>query len=300
MPWPPHPTPRYSHWERNASQAIIPASLALVLIDVAPLRHAAWSEFHAARKAAEKAARDLHRHEETDTPSYERWLHGAFPQLVTTLRELHAEVLRKARDIDNAQFMAAMSGRSVKKVWKDHKYYEANPGAWERDNPPEPEPRHSDRHATDSTRPDDAHADDDGDFFKDFFADDDFSASKSPRMARFAQQAATAWAKTREEEVFGQGQTWMRGSESVTVAYPALGAQIFKIEPCRFSLACYHRREIGRRQFAGKCFDDHIGNLGLRKRPNPLSHQNTALHLHCARHIDPGTKAAQAGQVVHP
>ena len=166
--------------------------LFLVLIDARPLRHAAWSEFHAARKAAEKAARDLHRHEEADTPSYERWLHGAFPQLVTTLRELHAEVIRKARDIDNAQFMATMSGRSVKKVWKEHKYYEANPGAWERDNPTEsePEPRDSDRHATGSTSSDDADAAGDDDFFNDFFEDDDFSASKSPRMARFAQQAA--------------------------------------------------------------------------------------------------------------
>lgn len=168
------------------------SSLFLVLIDARPLRHAAWSEFHAARKAAEKAARDLHRHEEADTPSYERWLHGSFPQLVTTLRELHAEVMRKARDIEHAQWEAALYNRSVKKVWKEHRYYEANPEAWERDHPaePEPDPRHSDRHATGSTSPDDADAAGDDDFFKDFFEDDDFSASKSPRMARFAQQAA--------------------------------------------------------------------------------------------------------------
>lgn len=159
-------------------------SLFLVLIDSAPLRHAAWSEFHAARKAAEKAARDLHRHEEADTPSYERWLHGSFPQLVTTLRELHAEVMRKARDIEHAQLEAAMYNRSVKKVWKEHRYYEANPEAWERDHPaePEPAPRHSDR-------PDAADADED-DFFKDFFEDDDFNTSKSSDPARFAQPTA--------------------------------------------------------------------------------------------------------------
>lgn len=158
--------------------------LFLVLIDARPLRHAAWSEFHAARKAAEKAARDLHRHEEADTPSYERWLHGSFPQLVTTLRELHAEVMRKARDIEHAQLEAAMYNRSVKKVWKEHRYYEANPEAWERDRPaePEPEPRHSDR-------PDAADAAGDDDFFNGSL-DDDFSDPRMPRPARFAQPAA--------------------------------------------------------------------------------------------------------------
>jgi hypothetical protein len=153
-------------------------SRALVLIDAAPLRHAAWAEFHAARKAAEKAARDLHRHEETDTPSYERWLHGTFPQLVTTLRELHAEVLRKTRDIDHAQLEAAMYNRSVKKVWQEHRYYEANPEAWERDHPPRPEP---------PPRPASNSRDDprDADFFRDLFGDEDprdsFESHDAPR-----------------------------------------------------------------------------------------------------------------------
>ncbi len=120
-------------------------SLTLVLIDARPLQHAAWSEFHAARKAAEKATRDLHRHEETDTPSYERWLHGTFPQLVTTLRELHAEVMRKARDVQHAQFVASLTGRSVKKVWKENRADETNPEA------DEPEPFTD----TDYTQPDD-------------------------------------------------------------------------------------------------------------------------------------------------
>lgn len=111
-------------------------SLTLVIIDGRPLQHAAWSEFHAARKAAEKAARDLHRHEEIDTLAYERWLHGTFPQLVTTLRELHAEVMRKARDVHHAQFMASVTGRSVKKVWKENRADKAE----ERVPSPEPEP----------------------------------------------------------------------------------------------------------------------------------------------------------------
>lgn len=149
-------------------------SLFLVLIDDTPIRHAAWAEFHAARKAAEKAARDLHRHEETDTPSYERWLHGTFPQLVSTLRELHAEVLRKVRDIDHAHLEAAMYNRSVKKVWKEHRYYEANPEAWERDHPPEPEP--PPRPANESRDAPDA-----DDFFKDLFGDEDPRPSEAPR-----------------------------------------------------------------------------------------------------------------------
>lgn len=129
-----------------------PPSLFLVLIDVSPLRHTAWAEFHAARKAAEKSARDLHRHEETDTLAYERWLHGTFPQLVTTLRELHAEVMRKARDVQHAQFVADVTGRSVKKVWKENRADEADPEADERDRAPESEPSsHSDYTRADDT-----------------------------------------------------------------------------------------------------------------------------------------------------
>ncbi|CAM3017995.1 hypothetical protein [Rariglobus hedericola] len=141
------------------------ASFFLVLIDARPLQHAAWSEFHAARKLAEKAARDLHRHEETDTLAYERWLHGTFPQLVTTLRELHAEVTRKARDMHHAQFMANVTGRSVKKVWKENREDEADPAADERDH--EPESEHESSSHSDYTR-----ADDDGD-------DDEFASRPS-------------------------------------------------------------------------------------------------------------------------
>lgn len=123
-------------------------SLTLVLIDARPLQHAAWSEFHATRKAAEKAARDLHRHEETDTLAYERWLHSTFPQLVTTLRELHAEVMRKARDVHHAQFMADVTGRSIKKVWKENRADEAE----ECIPSPEPEPStHADYTQSDDT-----------------------------------------------------------------------------------------------------------------------------------------------------
>ncbi len=182
---------------RPTAAAPLSRCRALLVIDNRPLQHAAWSEFHAARKRSEKAARDLQRHEETDTPAYTAWLHGAFGRLVTDLRELHAEVIRKSRDIDNAQFMAAMSGRSVKKIWREHKEYEADPEAYERDHPPEPEePRRSGGPAPDHTRPDHAFGDeDDGDddFFRGLFGDDepeDGGYGNRPGVARARQQAA--------------------------------------------------------------------------------------------------------------
>ncbi|MFA6286830.1 MAG: J domain-containing protein [Opitutaceae bacterium] len=140
---------------------------ALVLIDARPLRHAAWSEFHAARKRLDKAAADLRRHERTDAIAYERWMLGAFPQLVTTLRDLHAKVLSLSREIESVQYMAAMTGRSLKKLWKEHKEYLADPEAYERAHPPEPEPP-----PDSDTRPRDAFKTDTDDFFNDLFGDD--------------------------------------------------------------------------------------------------------------------------------
>ena len=156
-------------------------SAALIVIDNAPLQHAAWSEFHAARKRSEKAARDLLRHEETDTPAYTAWLHGAFPQLVTSLRELHAEVIRKARDVNNAQFFASLSGRSVKKVWREHKEYEADPEAYERGPPPQPD-----------VSPENETADSSGGF------DADPSRAYAPQGIARSRQQAAAHAEARD------------------------------------------------------------------------------------------------------
>jgi hypothetical protein len=108
----------------------------LVVIDQRPLQRAAWSEFHAARKLHEKTARDLHRHEETDTPAFERWLHTAFPVQISSLRELHQQVEHLSREVEIAQYLAAVSGRSVKKIWREHKEHQAAP----EDHPPEPAP----------------------------------------------------------------------------------------------------------------------------------------------------------------
>jgi len=109
-----------------------PRGWALILIDQEPLRLRAWAEFHQASKLQDKAARDLHRHERTDAPAYERWLHGAFPILVTTLRELHAQVDALSEEVEATEYMSVVTGRSLKKLWREHKEYIADPEAFER------------------------------------------------------------------------------------------------------------------------------------------------------------------------
>lgn len=103
-----------------------------MVIDSAPLQRAAWAEFHAARKRHDKAARDLHRHEQVDVPAYDAWLHRTFPVMITTLRELHEEVFTKGRQVEAVQAMSAITGRSPKKLWKEQKAYEANPEGFDR------------------------------------------------------------------------------------------------------------------------------------------------------------------------
>ena len=100
---------------------------ALVLIDDAPLKSRAWAELHGVRKRQEKAARDLHRHEQVDQPAYDAWLHRTFPTLLTRLRELHQEVFTKGQRVQNVQAISAMTGRSPRKIWHEQKEAEANP-----------------------------------------------------------------------------------------------------------------------------------------------------------------------------
>ena len=117
-----------------------PPRTTLVVIDQRPLQRAVWREFHAARKLHEKTARDLHRHEETDTPAFERWFHTTFPVQISSLRELHRQVEHLSREVEIAQYLASVSGRSVKKIWREHKEHLAAP----EEPPPEPEPHDSD------------------------------------------------------------------------------------------------------------------------------------------------------------
>lgn len=105
---------------------------AIILVDQRPIQRQTWAEFHRAQKLQEKAARDLHRHEVTDAPAFERWLHGTFPGLITTARELNVRVESLRREVDSVQYMAALTGRSLKKLWREHKEYMADPEAFER------------------------------------------------------------------------------------------------------------------------------------------------------------------------
>ncbi len=151
---------------------------ALVLIDNHPLQRAAWAEFHTARKRHEKAARDLHRHEEIDRPAYDTWLHRTFPVWVTTLRDLYAEVSRKNHQVQTVIWMAEMTGRSLKKLWREQKEYEANPEADEPDDSAKSE------NSANTGDPDNASRNtDNDDFDNDFFNDDSRRSDKSSRSS---------------------------------------------------------------------------------------------------------------------
>lgn len=110
----------------------------LLLIDNRPLQRAAWAEFHAARKRLEKASGELHRHEEVDMPAYESWLHRTFPTMITKLRQLGEEVFLKGQQVHSVQAMNYLTGRSLKKLWRDLKDREAHPEAY-KDDPSEKE-----------------------------------------------------------------------------------------------------------------------------------------------------------------
>lgn len=123
-----------SQTRRRAKTAATPVPAlthTLLVIDNRPLQREAWAEFHTARKRMEKASRDLHRHEEIDRPAYESWLHRTFPVFVTTLRELLHEVTTKSRQVQTVIALSEMTGRSVKKLWREQKEREANPEAFE-------------------------------------------------------------------------------------------------------------------------------------------------------------------------
>jgi len=111
----------------------------LLIIDNRPLQRAAWAEFHAARRRLEKVSADLHRHEEVDLPAYESWVHRTFPLLITTLRQLHEEVFIKGTKVRAVEEMSYYTGRSLKKLWRELKEREANPEAFEDDEPEEDE-----------------------------------------------------------------------------------------------------------------------------------------------------------------
>jgi hypothetical protein len=98
-----------------------------MVVDNAPLQKEAWAEYHEARGRHDRAARDLHRHEQVDVPEYERWLHQTFPVEISTLRNLHEEVAAKSRQVDSVRFLSGITGRSPRKLWQEQKARETNP-----------------------------------------------------------------------------------------------------------------------------------------------------------------------------
>ncbi len=129
---PGRPSPNSHRPRAHARAAFDPwrdAGSALVVIDEAPLKRAAWAELHTVRKRQEKAARDLHRHEEVDQPAYETWLHRTFPTFITRLRELHQEVFAKGQRVEAVQAEAFFSGRSARKIWREQQAAAAKPTA---------------------------------------------------------------------------------------------------------------------------------------------------------------------------
>jgi hypothetical protein len=157
--------------DRPASAAR--SSTTLILLDTARLQAAAWAEYHTAQKRHEKAARDLHRHEEVDTPAHEQWLNQTFPVLLTRLRNLQEEITTKTSQIRMVRAMAAYTGRSAKRLWNDFKA-----GALADDRGPRPEERRR-GFGDEDRKPEDGDADE-------FFEDD------APPRYRARGQAATA------------------------------------------------------------------------------------------------------------
>jgi hypothetical protein len=140
-----------------------------MIIDHRRLQDAAWAEFHAARQRLEKATADLHAHENTDVPAYEAWLHRTFPQLLTAIRDLGAEIGPKAAKVGSVQARVALFGGSARRLWREL-------------NTPAEEPRTG---AGDTEF--EFEADDEGD---DFFEDDD--ADEGWAGGRFADSKVRA------------------------------------------------------------------------------------------------------------
>jgi hypothetical protein len=136
----PTPRPRRPRAAAKPRKAVAAPSRALLVIDHERLQSVAWAEFHTVRKRLDKAARELHRHEEIDVPAYDQWLHRTFPLQVTALRELNEEVTAKARQIQLVQARAAQTGRSLKRLWQEEKEHLENPRAFREKTKRETEP----------------------------------------------------------------------------------------------------------------------------------------------------------------
>ena len=100
--------------------------------------------------------------------------------------------------------------------------------------------------------------------------------------------------------MFGQRQARMGRGHAVAAFDPGLGTEVFEIDPHRFLRACRHGVEVGVGQFAGECFDDHIGNISCRKRRGPVTDFDAFDALERLVRVDCGAETRQRTQVIHP
>lgn len=120
----------------------------LLVIDNRPLQEAAWADLAGARRRLEKATRDLHRHEETDLPTFRSWLSNTFPTLISAARELAQQVEAKSRMAHLIESESFLTGRSPGAIWREWKPHGGPP--------PEPPLTEREKAAWDDDQPDEA------------------------------------------------------------------------------------------------------------------------------------------------
>lgn len=127
---------------------------ALLVIDNQPLQAAAWAALRRARKQLEKAAGDLHRHEEIDEPAFRAWISNTFATLVSAVRELAQQVEAKGHLIDAVQRESFFTGHSPGRIWRE----------WQKSGGRPPEQPIAQADASDGRPPDKAAANAEADF----------------------------------------------------------------------------------------------------------------------------------------
>ncbi len=141
--------------------------VALLVVDNRPLQAAAWTKLKVARLRLEKASHDIHRHDETDVPSFRAWLNTTFLVLISEVRDLAEQVAGKGRIVSDVESQAYFQGRSPGTVWREMKRTPSPSGAQSED----PFADESGPGAgSDRKRPDDRF----GEEARGFFEEDDF------------------------------------------------------------------------------------------------------------------------------
>jgi hypothetical protein len=116
---PPRRRAHYSWDESPPPRRPVNRCRTLLIIDNRPLQDAAWGELLRARKRLEKAASDVHRHEETDEPAFRAWLANTFPTLISAARELAQQLDAKLRIVQAVETEAFVTGRDAGQIWRE-------------------------------------------------------------------------------------------------------------------------------------------------------------------------------------